>query len=74
MSKPARKLPADVAGPQHAPDLLEFQRRMEEQGVQVKLPSLNPNWELPEPIDLGGASLSDMVIRLRRGELQDATI
>lgn len=68
MSRPARKLPIDAAAPQHAPDLLEFQRRMEEQGVQVRLPSLNPNWELPEPIDLGGASLSEMVVRLRRCE------
>lgn len=67
MSKPVRKLPiADE--PQHPPDLLEFQRRMAEQGMHVQLPSLNPNWELPEPIDLGGVSLSAMVVRMRRGE------
>ena len=68
MSNPDRKLPTPPDEPQHPPDLLEFQRRMAELGMQVKLPSVDPDWELPEPIDLGGVSLSEMVIRLRRCE------
>lgn len=54
--------------PQHAPDLLELQRRAAEQGLHLRLPSLNPNWELPEPVDLGGISVSEMIVRLRRAE------
>jgi hypothetical protein len=64
VSKPVRKQPAR----EHPADLLEFQRRAREAGWDVKLPSLDPNWELPEPVDLGGVSLSEMVVRLRREE------
>lgn len=53
---------------EHAPDLLAFQQRAAEQNWPVRLPSLNPNWELPEPVDLKGLSLGDMVVRLRRAE------
>ena len=68
MSRPARKLPLEPDAPQHPPELLEFQRRMAEQGVHVRLSSAGPDRELPEPIDLGGVSLGEMVIRLRRCE------
>ena len=64
MSKPARKaLPIS----QHPPELLEFARRAAEQGMIVQLPSLDGGRDLPEPVDVG-ASLSEMVIRLRRCE------
>jgi hypothetical protein len=42
--------------------------------MTVQLPSLNPNWDLPEPIDLGGVSLSEMVVRLRRGEVVEVAV
>lgn len=64
MSKPARKaLPVSL----HPPELLEFARRAAEQGMIVQLPSPDSGRDLPEPIDVG-ASLSDMVVRLRRCE------
>jgi hypothetical protein len=65
MSNPARNR---RLAPQHAPDLLAFQRRAAEHGWAVQLPSLEPDWELPEPVDLAGGSLGDMVVRLRRAE------
>lgn len=65
MSNPA---PKRKPTPRHAPDLLEFQRRAEEQGWMVRLPSPEPDWELPAPVDLSGGSLGDMVVRLRRVE------
>lgn len=61
MSNPARKT---APAPEHPPELLEFARRAAERGMIVRLPS--PNAELPEPVDLGGVSLSEMVVRLRR--------
>jgi hypothetical protein len=63
MSNPA---PKRESTPRHAPDLLAFQRRAEEKGWMVQLPSPEPDWELPEPVDLDGGSLGDMVVRLRR--------
>ena len=74
MSKPPRRLPVAADEPRHPPDLLDFQRRMAEQVMTVQLPSLNPNWDLPEPIDLGGVSLSEMVVRLRRGEVVEVAV
>jgi len=65
MSDPAPKAKPNL---EHAPDLLAFQRRAADLGVHVRLPSPNPDWDLPEPVDLGGASLGDMVVRLRRVE------
>jgi hypothetical protein len=54
--------------PQHAPDLLELQRRAAEQGLTLQLATFDPDWELPEPVDLGGVSVSEMIVRLRRAE------
>lgn len=65
MRKPA---PQPVSPPTHPPDLLAFQKRAAEQGWMVRLPSPEPDWELPKPVDLGGDSLGDMVVRLRRAE------
>jgi hypothetical protein len=61
MSKPEGKT-APVR--EHPPELLEFARRAAERGMIVQLPALNA--ELPDPVDLGGVSLSEMVVRLRR--------
>lgn len=65
MSNPAPKAEPSL---EHGSDLLAFQRRAAQIGLHVRLPSLNPDWDLPEPVDLGGASLGDMVVRLRRAE------
>ena len=62
MGKPVPR--SDV---EHASDLLAFQRRAREQGWPVQLPAPSPEWALPEPVDLDGASLGDIVVRLRRG-------
>lgn len=65
MSSPAhRPIPPSI----HAPDLIAFQRRAAEQGWMVRLPAHEPDWELPEPVELDGESLGDMVVRLRRAE------
>lgn len=60
--------PAPGPGPnrEHAPDLLAFQRRAAEIGLHVRLPSPGPDWDLPEPVDLGGMSLGDVVVRFLR--------
>jgi hypothetical protein len=62
--------PAEKREPvrEHPADLLAFQRRAAEAGWHVRLASPDPDWELPEPVDLGGISLSEMVVRLRRDE------
>ena len=66
MRDSARKLPPLS---EHQPDLLRFQQRAKEQGWAVRLPSLQPCCDLPEPLDLGGASLGDAVVQLRRDPL-----
>lgn len=65
MSNPA---PEPLSKPEHAPDLLAFRRRAAEQGWMVRLPSPAPDWQLPEPVDLSGGSVGDMVVRLRRAD------
>lgn len=65
MSKAARK---SLRVPQHPPEVLEFARRAAEEGMIVQLPSPGAGHDLPEPVDLGGVSLSEMVVRLRRCE------
>jgi hypothetical protein len=60
MSKPCPNSDSEV---QHAPDLLALQRRAAEQGLTIQLAMFDPDWELPEPVDLGGISVSDMIVR-----------
>jgi hypothetical protein len=61
--------PAPMAErPKPPSDLLEFQLRAAAQGWMVRLPSPDPDWELPDPVDLGGESIGQMVVRLRRAE------
>ncbi|HEX2202158.1 MAG TPA: hypothetical protein VHG91_02615 [Longimicrobium sp.] len=51
------------------PDLARLKRLCEASGVTVRLPTFDPNWELPEPIPLpDGVSLSDIIIRNRGRE------
>jgi hypothetical protein len=52
--------------PPHPPEWLQFQREMAERGLTVKLPTVNPDWTLPEPIEVEGELASQAVIRLRR--------
>lgn len=47
-------------------DLVIFQARMASSGIQVRLPAVNPNYELSAPLALEGSeALSETVIRLR---------
>lgn len=51
------------------PDLARLKRLCEARGVTVRLPVFDPDWELPEPIELPeGVSLSDIIIRNRGRE------
>ena len=52
--------------PPHPPEWLQFQREMAARGLTVKLPTVNPDWKLPEPIEVEGETASQVVIRLRR--------
>lgn len=65
MSKPLRSSRRTV---EQDADLLAFARRAAEQGILVQLPALGRAEDLPEPVDMGGVSLSDMVVQLRRCE------
>jgi hypothetical protein len=61
------KRPGEI--PEHAPDLLAFQQRAAAANWPIRLPSRDPAWDLPAPVDLKGRSLGDMVVRLRRAEV-----
>jgi hypothetical protein len=50
-------------------DLRYFRDRMAERGITVRLPKLDGTYKLPRPMKIKGESLSDTVIRMRRGEL-----
>jgi hypothetical protein len=50
----------------HPPEWLQFQREMAARGLTVKLPTVDPNWTLPDPIEVEGELASQAVIRLRR--------
>ena len=65
MSDPAPKAESNQ---ELAPHLLAFQRQTAGIGLHVRDPSPNPDWDLPGVIDLDGATLGDMVVRIRRAE------
>ena len=48
------------------PDLLDLQRRAAAQGLNIRLPTAGPDWELPEPVEVEGELASEALIRLRR--------
>jgi hypothetical protein len=50
----------------HPPEWLQFQAQMAARGLTVKLPTVYPNWTLPEPMEVEGETASQAVIRLRR--------
>jgi hypothetical protein len=54
--------------PEHLKELLEMKRILGERGINVRLPNPTPGWTLPEPLELQGISLSDAIIRARRGD------
>jgi hypothetical protein len=41
---------------------------MAEQGMIVRMANPQPNWEPGVTLDVSGDELSDMVVRLRRGD------
>jgi hypothetical protein len=46
----------------------EFQRRLAERGIFVRLPRTDVEWEPPVPFPVSDDEASAMVIRMRRGE------
>lgn len=50
-------------------DLLEFKRRAEEAGLRVQIPRRDATWKEPRPVRLKGTSLTETLIKIRRGEL-----
>lgn len=50
----------------HPPEWLQFQRAMAARGLTVMLPTVDPNWTLPEPMEVEGETASQAVVRLRR--------
>ncbi|HEU4882854.1 MAG TPA: hypothetical protein VFT45_11425 [Longimicrobium sp.] len=46
----------------------EFQRRLAEKGIFVRLPRTDKEWEPPIPFPVSADEASAMVIRMRRGE------
>lgn len=49
--------------------LRDFQRRMAEQGLMVRMAKPQPNWKPAITLDVSGDEASAMVVRLRRGEV-----
>jgi hypothetical protein len=70
MSKPVSEASAEqtVEQPvrQHSPELLAMKRRAEEMGIELRLPTANPNWEPPEPLPIPADVVSRIVVQQRR--------
>lgn len=49
--------------------LRDFRRRMAEQGLIVRMGSPQPDWEPGVTLNVPADELSEMVVRLRRGEV-----
>jgi hypothetical protein len=50
-------------------DLRILRDRLAELGVHVRLPTARGDFKLPKPIRVKGESLSETVIRMRRGDI-----
>ena len=48
-------------------DLADLKRRAEAAGVTIQFANPDAEWTEPEPLPLKGITLSEVVIRLRRG-------
>lgn len=59
--------PSAAAFAQVPDELLHLQRDLARRGITLRLPDPTLEWTLPEPVDLG-VSVSDVVVRQRRGE------
>jgi hypothetical protein len=51
---------------QHSPELLAMKRRAAEMGIEIRLPTPNPNWEPPEPLPFPADVVSRIVVQQRR--------
>lgn len=76
MSKPAPKPQpvqpgADPAAADAEQFLRDFRRNMAEQGLIVRMANPQPDWEPAVTLDVSADELSAMVIRMRRGELEE---
>jgi hypothetical protein len=69
VSTPLSK-PEEDGDPWSDPDAYraEFQRRLAEKGIFVRLPRRDKEWEPPIPFPVSADEASAMVIRMRRGD------
>lgn len=51
---------------EHPPELLEMKRRAEELGIEIRLPTAGPDWQLPEPLPIPADVVSKIVVQQRR--------
>jgi hypothetical protein len=66
--KPAKVQTHDPEDENLPPDLLALKRGLAAEGIGVQLPTPGATWkEFDPPLQLEGITLSEMVIRLRRG-------
>ena len=70
MSKPVSEAPAEpsTGNPirQHSPELLAMKRRAAEMGIELRLPTAGPDWQLPEPLPIPADVVSKIVVQQRR--------
>lgn len=70
MSKAASEASAEPTAEQpvrqHSPELLAMKRRAAEMGIEIRLPTPNPNWEPPEPLPIPADVVSRIVVQQRR--------
>jgi hypothetical protein len=70
MSKPVSEASAEPTTDKpvrlHSPELLAMKRRAEEMGIEIRLPTPNPNWEPPEPLPIPADVVSRIVVQQRR--------
>lgn len=67
MSEAARKPEPAEADPDPYAEREAFRRRLAEQGIIIQLPA-GGEWTLDHPLPVPADELSDMVVRLRRGD------
>lgn len=51
---------------QHSPELLAMKRRAAEMGIDIRLPTAGPDWQLPEPLPIPADVVSTIVVQQRR--------
>lgn len=62
----AERITTDTPDRQHSPELLAMKRRAEEMGIEIRLPTAGPDWQLPEPLPIPADVVSRIVVQQRR--------